>query len=40
MLSFHAQRNFFEAQEQAPQVAGRILNKMGLLYRREEELRR
>jgi len=36
----HARRNFFEAQEQAPRVAGWILNQVGLLYRWEEELRR
>jgi transposase len=36
----HARRNFFEAQEQAPRVAGWILNQIGLLYRWEEELRR
>jgi transposase len=35
----HARRNFFEAQEQAPRVAGWILNQIGLLYRWEEELR-
>ncbi len=36
----HARRNFFEAQEQAPRVAGWILNQIGLLYRWEAELRR
>ena len=36
----HARRNFFEAQEQAPRVAGWVLNQIGLLYRWEEELRR
>jgi len=36
----HARRGFFEAQEQAPRVAGWILNQIGLLYRWEEELRR
>jgi transposase len=36
----HARRNFFEAQEQAPRVAGWILNQIGLLYRWEEALRR
>jgi hypothetical protein len=35
----HARRNFFEAQEQAPRVAGWMLNQIGLLYRWEEELR-
>jgi transposase len=35
----HARRGFFEAQEQAPRVAGWILNQIGLLYRWEEELR-
>ena len=35
----HARRNFFEAQEQAPRVAGWVLNQIGLLYRWEEELR-
>lgn len=29
----HARRNFFEAQEQAPRVAGWFLNQIGLLYR-------
>ena len=36
----HARRGFFEAKEQAPQVAGWILKQIGLLYRWEEELRR
>ena len=36
----HARRNFCEAQEQAPRVAGWFLNQIGLLYRWEEELRR
>jgi transposase len=35
----HARRNFFEAQEQAPRVAGWFLNQIGLLYRWEAELR-
>jgi hypothetical protein len=35
----HARRNFFEAQEQAPRVAGWFLHQIGLLYRWEEELR-
>ena len=35
----HARRNFFEAQEQAPRVAGWFLNQIGLLYGWEEELR-
>lgn len=35
----HARRNFFEAQEQAPRVAGWILNQIRLLYRWEEQLR-
>ena len=35
----HGRRNFFEAQEQAPRVAGWFLNQIGLLYRWEEELR-
>jgi transposase len=34
----HARRNFFEAQEQAPRVAGWFLNQIGLLYRWEEQL--
>jgi transposase len=36
----HARRNFFEAQEQAPRVAGWFLNQIGLLYRWEEKLHR
>jgi transposase len=36
----HARRNFFEAQEPAPRVAGWVLKQIGLLYRWEEELRR
>lgn len=35
----HARRNFFEAQEQAPRVAGWFLNQIRLLYRWEQELR-
>ena len=35
----HARRGFFEAQEQAPQVAGWILKQIGILYRWEERLR-
>lgn len=35
----HTRRGFFEAKEQAPQVAGWILNQMGILYRWEEQLR-
>jgi hypothetical protein len=35
----HARRNFFEAQEQAPRVAGWFLNQIGLLYRWEAQLR-
>jgi len=35
----HARRGFFEAKEQAPPVAGWILNQIGLLYRWEGELR-
>jgi transposase len=35
----HARRGFFEAQEQAPGVAGWILNQIGILYGWEEELR-
>ena len=35
-----ARREFFEAQEQAPSVAGWILNQIGILYRWEEQLRR
>ena len=36
----HVRRNFFEAQEQAPRVAGWFLKQIGLLYGWEEELRR
>jgi transposase len=35
----HARRGFFEAHEQAPQVAGWILNQIGRLYRWEEQCR-
>jgi len=35
----HTRRGFFEALEQAPQVAGWILKQIGLLYRWEEPLR-
>ena len=35
----HARRGFFEAKEQAPQVAGWILNQIRILYRWEEQLR-
>jgi transposase len=35
----HSRRGFFEAREQAPGVAGWILNQVGWLYRWEEELR-
>jgi transposase len=35
----HARRGFFEAKEQAPQVAGWILKQIGILYRWEERLR-
>jgi transposase len=35
----HMRRNFFEAQSQAPRVAGWMLNQIRLLYRWEEELR-
>ena len=35
----HARRNFFEAKEQAPQVAGWFINQIRLLYRWEEQLR-
>jgi transposase/regulator of replication initiation timing len=35
----HLRRGFFEALAQAPQVAGWILNQIGLLYRWEEHLR-
>lgn len=35
----HARRGFFEAKEQAPRVAGWLLNQIGILYRWEEKLR-
>jgi transposase len=35
----HARRGFFEAKEQAPRIAGWVLNQIGLLYGWEEELR-
>jgi transposase len=35
----HARRGFFEAQEQAPQVAGWFLNQMGQMYGWERQLR-
>jgi transposase len=35
----HGRRGFFEAHEQAPQVAGWILKQIGLLYRWEEQWR-
>jgi transposase len=35
----HARRNFFEARDQAPRVAGWILGQIGLLYRWEDTLR-
>lgn len=35
----HARRGFFEGKEQAPQVAGWILNQIGILYGWEEQLR-
>lgn len=35
----HARRGFFEAKDQAPAVAGWILNQIGILYRWEEQLR-
>jgi transposase len=35
----HARRGFFEAQEQAPSVAGWILNQIGILYGWEADLR-
>ena len=35
----HARRGFFEAQEQAPKVAGWMLNQIGLLYGWERDLR-
>jgi transposase len=35
----HARRGFFEAKEQAPRVAGWILNQIGAMYQWEEQLR-
>ena len=35
----HARRGFFEAQEQAPQLAGWLLKQIGWLYRWEDQLR-
>ncbi len=35
----HMRRGFFEAQEQAPTVAGWILNQIGILYGWEDQLR-
>jgi transposase len=35
----HARRGFFEAKEQAPVVAGWVLNQIGILYGWEEQLR-
>ena len=35
----HARRNFFEAREQDPRVAGWVLKQIGLLYHWEAELR-
>jgi transposase len=35
----HARRGFFEAQEQAPQVAGWLLNQIGQMYGWEKQLR-
>ncbi len=35
----HARRNFYEARDQAPRVAGWILNQIGLLYHWEEAWR-
>jgi len=35
----HARRNFFEAKEQAPQVAGWFINQIDHLFRWEQELR-
>jgi transposase len=35
----HARRGFFEAREEAPKVAGWILNQIGILYGWEERLR-
>jgi len=36
----HARRKIFEAQEEAPGLAGWLLNQVGLLYRIETELRK
>lgn len=36
----HARRGFFEAKEEAPLMAGWILNQIGILYGWEEQLRR
>jgi transposase len=35
----HARRNFYEARDQAPRVAGWLLNQIGLLYHWEEQWR-
>jgi hypothetical protein len=35
----HARRHFYEAREQAPRVAGWLLNQIGLLYHWEEQWR-
>lgn len=35
----HARRGFFEAKDEAPQVAGWLLHQIGILYRWEEQLR-
>jgi len=35
----HLRRGFFEAKEQAPQMAGWVLNQIGILYGWEEQLR-
>jgi len=35
----HARRGFFEAKEQAPQIAGWVLNQIGMLYGWEDQLR-
>lgn len=35
----HARRGFFEAKEQAPQIAGWLLHQIGILYEWEEQLR-
>ncbi len=36
----HMRRGFFEAKDEAPQVAGWVLNQIGILYGWEEQLRR